>query len=104
MIADKFNEIGIEKTGKQCRERWLNYVNPKINHEKLTEEEEDRLFFYFREMGTKWVEISKKFKSRSENVLKNTFYSQVRRINNFLQKTYQGFGIKSIHKKNQIFQ
>jgi len=101
LIAEKFNQIGICKSGKQCRERWLNYVNPIINHDKLSEEEEGLLFEYFKEYGKKWVDISKKFKGRSENAVKNAFYSQIRRNSKYIQKKYKEYGIKSLLNRIQ---
>lgn len=31
-VAEKLNAMNpeIERTGKQCRERWLNHLNPEI--------------------------------------------------------------------------
>jgi hypothetical protein len=39
LIGSKLNG----RTGKQCRERWHNQLDPKINKDNWTEEEEQRL-------------------------------------------------------------
>lgn len=79
-IAERLNEIhGInDKSGKQCRERWLNHLNPEINKMSWTEEEEQILFFYQELLGNKWSYISKYIPGRPESAIKNHFYSSVR--------------------------
>lgn len=39
LIGSKLNG----RTGKQCRERWHNQLDPNINKDEWTEEEEQRL-------------------------------------------------------------
>lgn len=50
--------------------------------EKLpwTEEDDKKLFIFFKKYGSKWSNIAKKFKNRTENQVKNRFYSTLRRI------------------------
>ena len=67
------------KTPKQCRDRWLNYVNPSLKNEKLSEDELQKLFALQKKLGNKWSKISKEFPEKSENLLKNSFYSTIRR-------------------------
>jgi hypothetical protein len=71
------NELGAEKwvviasrlgsrTGKQCRERWHNHVNPVLNKAPFSLEEEEAIERYYAEMGPKWAEIAKKLPGRSK--------------------------------------
>ena len=47
------------RTGKQCRERWHNHLNPDINKSAWTDEE-DRLIFQLQQQhGNRWAEIAK---------------------------------------------
>ena len=40
-IAVELNEkIGVNRNGKQCRERWYNFVNPDINREPFSPSED----------------------------------------------------------------
>jgi len=80
------------RTGKQCRERWINTLNPEIKVGAWTEEEDFNLFAYFEKYGSKWSQISSKLSGRSENSIKNRFYSTLRRIS--LEKN-------KVDKKNQ---
>lgn len=45
-----------------------------------TEEDDKKLFVFFKKYGSKWSNIAKKFKNRTENQVKNRFYSTLRRI------------------------
>lgn len=65
------------RTGKQIRDRWVNYLNPAINHLPFSREDDLMLWRGHKELGKRWVEISVKvFQStRSENHIKNRWYS-----------------------------
>lgn len=65
------------RVGKQVRDRWVNHLNPAINHMPFTREDDLLLFKGHQELGKRWVEISTKFfeSTRSENHIKNRWYS-----------------------------
>jgi hypothetical protein len=47
------------RSGKQCRERWYNHIDPKINkNQKWSKEEEDKLFELHSLYGNKWALIA----------------------------------------------
>lgn len=74
------SELGIEgRTGKQCRERWHNHLNPEITKDDWTEEEEKKIFELQKQMGNKWSEIASLMPGRTDNAIKNCFYSAIRR-------------------------
>lgn len=68
------------RSGKQIRERWFNILNPNINKGKWTEEEEKLLFQLYQKYGPKWCSLVTHFENRTENSIKNRFYSTLRRI------------------------
>ncbi|OMJ85980.1 hypothetical protein SteCoe_12617 [Stentor coeruleus] len=80
-IAKAIKErLGIEgRTGKQCRERWHNHLNPEINKEIWTEDEENQIFELQKQLGNKWSEIATHMPGRTDNSIKNCFYSAIRR-------------------------
>lgn len=61
------------RTGKQIRDRWTNYLNPKIDRKPFTRDEDEQLWCGQKVYGNKWVEISESVfeYKRSENQVKN---------------------------------
>jgi len=76
------------RTGKQIRDRWVNYLNPSINRLPFSREDDIKLWEGHAELGKRWVEVScKVFNSeRSENHIKNRWYSAA--FKRFVQKEY----------------
>lgn len=72
--------LGIDtRTGKQCRERWHNHLNPNITKDNWSPEEEMRIFELQKRFGNKWSEIANHMPGRTDNSIKNCFYSAIRR-------------------------
>lgn len=69
----KIASIMIDRTEKQCRERFKAYLKPDINNKPWTEEEDAKLVSLYSTIGPKWVEISKYFRGRTDNMVKNRF-------------------------------
>ena len=67
------------RTGKQCRERWHNQLNPDITKAAWTTEEELVLLQAHRELGNKWVDIAKRLSGRSDNSIKNHWNASLKR-------------------------
>ncbi|GAX11948.1 hypothetical protein FisN_8Lh036 [Fistulifera solaris] len=65
------------RVGKQIRDRWVNHLNPNINHLPFSREDDLLLWEGHKRLGKRWVEIATKFfhSSRSENHIKNRWYS-----------------------------
>jgi hypothetical protein len=64
------------RTGKQCRERWYNHLDPKLKKKIPWNEEEDALLLHYQvEYGNSWTKISHHIPGRSENEVKNRWYS-----------------------------
>lgn len=74
------SEFIVGRSGKQCRERWFNTLNPDVKKGGWTPEEDFLIFKIFAEYGSKWSLIASKFPGRTENSVKNRFYSTLRRI------------------------
>jgi hypothetical protein len=59
------------RTARQCRERYKNYLSPKVRNRDWTEDEEELLAQKVREFGPKWAKIAVFFESRSDVNVKN---------------------------------
>jgi hypothetical protein len=68
------------RNGKQCRERWFNSLNPIVKKGNWTAEEDYKIYFLFKRFGGKWAKTAVFFEGRTENSIKNRFYSSLRRI------------------------
>ena len=79
----KWEEIAKEMDGlnaRQCRDRYTNFLDPKIISKPWTKEEEQRLLHLVKVMGNCWVQISKRFKGRTDTQIKNRW--------NYLKKKF----------------
>ncbi len=68
------------KTGKQCRERYRNYLDPSISKKEWTKSDKIVFLLLHKEYGNHWGQIAKYYVGRSDISLKNLFYSYVRRV------------------------
>jgi hypothetical protein len=61
------------RNSRQCRERWLNYLNPSLNNESWTAAEDALLGEKYNQIGPRWVYMMRFFPNRTDAMLKNRF-------------------------------
>ena len=69
LVASELKETN--RTGKQCRERWVNHLCPGVRQGSWTAEEDYRLLQIVKVYGSQWAMISMQFSGRSPNSVKN---------------------------------
>ena len=74
------------RTSKQCREHWNNCLNPKLIKGNWTAEEDFLIMYFYEKCEGSWKKLITLFKGRTENSIKNRFFSQLRKIAAYLNK------------------
>lgn len=93
------NKLGNNRTGKQCRERWFNQLNPNMKKLDWSFEEEKILFNNQMILGNKWAEIANLLPGRTLNDIKNHFYSRLRK---FIRDILKQINNENLFKINGI--
>lgn len=90
LLTDAVNQLGAGKwqeiaemvqtrSRKQCRDRWLEYLDPTLKHGHWTKAEDNYIVHKFSKHGGKWKKIIEGLPGRSPGAAKN-------RWNSFLKK------------------
>ncbi|CAL5084190.1 unnamed protein product [Urochloa decumbens] len=75
IIAAQFKD----KTARQCRRRWYNYLNSECKKGGWSREEDMLLCEAQKLLGNRWTEIAKVVSGRTDNAVKNRFSTLCKR-------------------------
>ena len=68
------------RNAKQCREHWYDFLDPNLTKGNWTLEEDLLIMIFYKKYNGSWKNIIPIFENRSENSIKNRFYSELRKI------------------------
>ncbi|NP_001303156.1 transcription factor MYB48-like [Brassica napus] len=70
---------GLNRTGKSCRLRWVNYLHPGLKRGKMTPQEERLVTELHAKWGNRWSKIARKLPGRTDNEIKNYWRTHMRK-------------------------
>lgn len=69
----------ISRNPRQCKDRWTNYLDNRINKKDFTPEENHFLLVKVEELGKKWRKIASLMHNRTDVSLKSQYRKLMRR-------------------------
>ncbi|KAG8369836.1 hypothetical protein BUALT_Bualt14G0055100 [Buddleja alternifolia] len=69
----------LQRSGKSCRLRWVNYLKPGLKLGDYSKEEKDLIRKLHDELGNKWSAIAAKLPGRTDSGIKNYWHTHLKK-------------------------
>ncbi|XP_076881147.1 transcription factor MYB114-like [Bidens hawaiensis] len=91
-------KAGLQRCGKSCRLRWLNYLRPNIKRGNISDQEEDLIIRLHKLLGNRWSLIAGRLPGRTDNEIKNYWNSHLSKKKEMMDKQTSSYSTRDCAK------